>query len=58
MQNTNEIIIYSKNLATHLKEKGFKLIRSEINVKYPKYNVFIFQKDDTIEEVIKKYLDR
>lgn len=50
----NEYVIYSKRLANELVSRGFKLIRTELNIKYPKYLVFIFEDSKDLRSFIKE----
>lgn len=47
----NEVFTcYSLRLATYLIKKGHKLIRSDINVKFPMYYVYFFEKTPELEK--------
>lgn len=41
----------------HLKERGFLPIRTEPDFNNPKYNVWIFEKTEALDEAVKEYLD-
>ena len=42
MNDPKERIVFSKKLAIILREAGFKILRVEVNKKYPQYDVYIF----------------
>ena len=46
---TNEIKrIYSKAIALDLRKRGFKIIRTEPNEKYPQFDVYVFDNTNGI----------
>ena len=47
-----EIIIYSKKLANYLIDSGYELLRTEININYPKFKVFVFKYDAEIDTIL------
>lgn len=42
--NTKQV--FSKKIAIQLREQGFPILRTEVNKKYPKYDVYIFEATD------------
>jgi hypothetical protein len=53
MQNTK--VVFSKELANKLVNAGFELIKTEINIKDPKYRVFIFKNTPELEAMVANY---
>ena len=53
MPNTK--VVFSKELANILVNKGFKIIKTDINLKDCKYKVFIFQYSEELEKEIEAY---
>lgn len=53
----NEKLIYTKRLANILVQNGFKILRSEINVKDVTKRVFIFENSEDLEAFVKTYQD-
>ena len=54
MTNTTKVV-FSKDLANKLVNLGFKLIKTEINLKDPKFKVFIFDNSEDLEAVVAQY---
>lgn len=52
---TNERIIYSKRLAYELRKQGFVLLRTDININFPQFDVYIFQDDEKLQDAINAY---
>lgn len=48
-------IVYSKKVATELVEKGFKILKTEVNIKDTRFLVFIFENSVELQEIIKGY---
>lgn len=44
--------IYSKSVALELRKRGFKIIRTEPNEKYPQFDAYIFQSDNALENAL------
>ena len=53
MPNTK--VVFSKELANILVNKGFKIIKTDINLKDCKYKVFIFELSEALLEEIEAY---
>lgn len=45
--------IFSKKLALELRKKGFKIIGTEPNYKYPQFDVYLFKKSDNLSKAIR-----
>lgn len=45
--------IFSKKLALELRKKGFKIIGTEPNYKYPQFDVYLFKKSDSLSKAIR-----
>ena len=54
MTNTTKVV-FSKDLANKLVNLGFKLIKTEINLKEPKFKVFLFENSEDLEAVVAQY---
>ena len=54
MTNTTKVV-FSKDLANKLVNLGFKLIKTEINLKDTKFKVFIFENSEDLEAVVESY---
>ena len=48
--------IFSKKLMNHLADLGFKVIRSEVNIKDVNMRVFFFEYSDELQAVIDEYV--
>lgn len=46
------IRIYSLKLANELINKGYKLVKTEVNIKYPQYKVFLFEYTDELHKIL------
>lgn len=53
MPNTK--VVFSKELANILVDKGFKIIKTDINLKDPKFKVFVFENSEGLLEEIEAY---
>lgn len=53
MPNTK--VVFSKELANILVNKGFKIIKTDINLKDPKFKVFIFELSEALLEEVEAY---
>lgn len=51
----NTKVVFSKELANKLVNKGFKLLKTEINLKDPKFKVFVFEYSDGLEKAVEEY---
>lgn len=43
-------VVYSQRLATRLREKGFRIVDTQINKKYPQYDVYLFEDTPEFQE--------
>ena len=50
---TNIQKIFSKKLALELRRRGFKIIGTEPNYKYPQFDVYHFEKSEKLSEAIR-----
>lgn len=53
-----EFIIYSKRLANELAKNGFKVLRADINYKYPNLYVFVFEDTPELREAVEKFRNK
>ena len=44
--------IYSKSVALELRKRGFKIIRTEPNERYPQFDSYIFQGGKALENAL------
>lgn len=44
--------IYSKSVALELRKRGFKIIRTEPNERYPQFDAYIFQNSKSLENAL------
>lgn len=42
-KETNEFIIFTPWLAYELRKQGFKLLRTDVNKRYPQYDCWVFE---------------
>ena len=49
---------YSSNLAGYLRQNGFKILGTEVNLKHPQYDVFLFEDTEFLRRVVKAYCVR
>lgn len=49
--------IFSRRLAVYLRQKGFKIFRTETNIYKPQFDVYIFRESDYLEQAITEYLN-
>lgn len=47
---------FSAKIAQYLCRKGFQMIKTEVNFKNPKYNVFVFEDTQELRKVFDQYL--
>lgn len=57
MNNVNEKIIYSSNIAGQLCRLGFKVIRTGFNSKKPWLTTFIFEYTDALQSALDDIFD-
>lgn len=51
----NTKVVFSKELANILCSKGFKVLKCEINLKDPRFKVFIFEYSEELEKIVEEY---
>ena len=47
--------IFSKKLAIYLRNKGFRIVDTEVNYKYPQYDVYVFEETPELNQAILNY---
>lgn len=50
----NKRVVYSLRVANELIKRGYKLLDSAINIKYPKYKVFYFEDSAELDRAIEQ----
>ena len=45
-------IIYTKNLAYKLRERGFKIVNTGINKNHPQFNTYIFENSQEFQNTL------
>jgi len=50
--------VFTKKLAIYLRECGFKILDTEVNYKYPKFDVYIFEDTPELTEAILNYKNK
>ena len=53
----NEYTIYTRWLAVELRKQGFRIIRTEVNEKFPQYDCWVFE-DSTDLQIAISYLTK
>lgn len=48
--------IFSRKLAVYLREKGCRIIRTEVNIYKPNFDVYIFEDDEKLQEALADYM--
>lgn len=57
MSNNNKYFkCFSARVAQYLCRKGFEIIKTEVNFKKPKYNVYCFEDTEEIRKAFDKFL--
>lgn len=54
--NTKYFKCFSAKIAQYLCRKGFRIIKTEVNFKNPRYSVYCFEDSQKIREVFDQYL--
>ena len=52
---TNTKVVFSKELANILVNRGFSILRTEINLRDPKFKVFVFENSPELMAAIEEY---
>ena len=47
--------IFTKKLAIYLRKKGFRIVGTEVNYKYPQYDVYVFEDTPELNQAILSY---
>ena len=48
-------VIRTQKLAKYLMDKGFELVRTDVNRENPKFNVFLFHDTPILRATVKQY---
>jgi hypothetical protein len=48
--------IFSRKLAVYLREKGCRIISTEVNFKHPKFDVYIFEDNEKLQSALADYM--
>ena len=51
----NTKVVFSKELANILVNKGFKILKTEINLKDARFKVFVFEYSEELEKAVEEY---
>lgn len=51
-----DFIVFSLKMANVLANKGFKMTKSKVNVKNPKYMVYFFEDTPELRKAVDRYL--
>lgn len=54
---THYFKVFTKRLANILCQKGFKVVRTEINNEKPWLYIYLFEDSDALQEVIQEFLN-
>lgn len=47
--------IFTRKVAIYLREKGFEILDTEVNFKYPKYDVYLFEETPELIDALISY---
>lgn len=47
-----EKIIYSKRIAYELRKMGFKILRLDVNPRYPEFDIYIFSNTPELQKAL------
>lgn len=56
MENYAVVPIYSKKLALLLRQKGFTILYTEPNRRWPQYDIYFFRDDTALQSELTKYI--
>lgn len=56
LQNENYFTCYSQRMAIYLREHGHDISATAVNRRFPKYDVYYFERSEELEEDINYYL--
>lgn len=54
----NDYAVYSLKMANELVARGFVVVNTSINLKYPKYQVFYFEDTRELREAMKQIANK
>lgn len=46
--------IYTRRIAVELRKKGFNIIKTEVNERFPQYDVYLFYDSPSLREAFSK----
>lgn len=49
---------YSSKLAGYLRQRGFKIIGKEVNLKKPQFDVFLFEDTSELRQCVNTYCNK
>lgn len=47
--------IFTRKLAVYLRERGFKIVDTEVNFRHPQFDVYVFEDTPELTEAILEY---
>ena len=47
--------VFTKKLAIYLRNNGFEIVKTEVNYKFPQYDVYVFEDTPELTSYILKY---
>lgn len=50
--------IYTKKMAVYLRERGFKILGTEVNPNKPEFDVYLFENTPDFETAMLEYVDK
>ena len=50
-------VVYTKELAFKLRERGFKIVKTGINHNHPQYDTYIFKNSTALQNAIHEIID-
>lgn len=56
MENQAVVPVYSKKLALLLRQKGFTILYTEPNRRWPQYDVYFFRDDAALQSELEQYI--
>ena len=49
---TKVIKVFSRRVALELRRKGFKIIKTEVNFKWPQFDVYCFENSEKLRQAL------
>lgn len=56
MENQAIVPVYSKKLALLLRQKGFTILYTEPNYRWPQYDVYFFRDNAALQSELERYI--